>query len=240
LAAAEGSGRERPLIEPAQLRELLQATIDFDRVNSGAVRLVLGAVNLVTGAEAYFDNDRHVLGPEHVLASTPLPGLPPAIIDGQRYGGAAVSVAALDQARPADTLCFVIDGYDPMPGRSGGISRSAREIAALRRNHDLRRMIALLGERVPAGLRGDPDIRKCLAEASEATMTILHLVHDGSAENLAARMADFSSEAAARRWQAGESDVATSLAHPLWLAPPPRRVGVVVHELRGGVAGSPR
>ena len=43
-----------------------------------------------------------------------------------------------------------------------------------------------------------------------------------------------------RRWQAGESDVVTSLAHPLWLAPPPRRVGVVVHELRGGVAGSPR
>lgn len=240
LAAVGGAVRERPPVELGQLRELLHASIDFDRVNSGAVRLVLGAVNLVTGAEAYFDNDRHVLGPEHVLAGTPLPGLPPAIIDGQPYGGAAVSVAALDEARPADTLCFVIDGYDPMPGIRGGVSRSAREIAALRRNHDLRRMIALLGERVPSGLRGDPDIRKCLAEASEATMTILHLVHDGSAERLAARMADFSPEAVMRRWQAGDSDVATSLAHPLWLAPPPRRVGVVVHELRGGVAGSPR
>jgi hypothetical protein len=42
-----------------------------------------------------------------------------------------------------------------------------------------------------------------------------------------------------RRWQAGESDVATSLAHPLWLAPP-RRLGAVVHELRGGVAAPPR
>jgi NTE family protein len=237
---AEEAASERRPIEPAQLRELLHATIDFDRVNSGAVRLVLGALNLGTGAEIYFDNDRHVLGPEHVLASAPLPGLPPVTIEGQRYGGAAVSVAALDEARPADTLCFVIDGYDPMPGRSGGISRSAREIAALRRNHDLRRMIALLGERVPAALRGDPDIRKCLAEASEATMTILHLVHDGDAERLAARMADFSSDAVTRRWQAGENDVMTSLAHPLWLAPPPRRVGVVVHELRGGVAGSPR
>jgi NTE family protein len=240
LAAGEETARERPLIEPGQLRELLHATIDFDRVNSGAVRLVLGAVNLVTGAEAYFDNDRHVLGPEHVLASAPLPALPPVVIDGQRYGGAAVSVATLDEARPADTLCFVIDGYDPMPGSRGGTSRSAREIAALRRHHDLRRMIALLGERVPTRLRADPDIRRCLAEASEATMTILHLVHDGSAERLAARIADFSPEAVARRWQAGESDVATSLAHPLWLAPPPRRVGAVVHELRGGVAGSPR
>ena len=224
---------------PGELRELVLSAVDFDRVNSGGVRLVLGAVNLATGAETYFDNDRHVLGPDHVLASSALPGLPAALIDGQRYGGSAVSVAALDDARPADTLCFVIDGYDPVPGRSG-ISRSAREIAALRRNHDLRRMIALLGERVPAGLRGDADIRKCLAESSEATMTILHLVHEAGADGLAAKMADFTQAAVLRRWQAGEADIAASLAHPRWLAPPPRRLGVVVHEMRGGVAAPPR
>jgi len=230
----------RPTMRTGELRELIAAAVDFDRVNSGAVRLVLGAVNLVTGAETYFDNDRHVLGPDHVLASTALPGMPAIELDGQRYGGSAVSVAALDDARPADTLCFVIDGYDPAPGGGGGASRSAREIAALRRNHDLRRMIALLGERVPPASRRDGDIRKCLAEASEATMTILHLVHEGSAEGLAGKIADFAPAAVLRRWQAGESDVATSLAHPLWLAPPPRRLGVVVHELRGGVAAPPR
>lgn len=228
------------LLLPAdELCALLRGAVDFDRINSGAVRLVLGAVDVATNAETYFDNDRHVLGPEHVLASLALPGLPPTAVDGRFYSGSAISVAALDDARPADTLCFVIDGYDPAPGGRGGLSRSARDIAALRRNHDLRRMIALLGERVPAALRRDPDIRQCLAEASEATMTILHLVHEASADNLTAKKADFSSAAIRRRWQAGESDVATSLAHPLWLAPPPRRIGVVVHELRGGVAATP-
>ncbi len=228
------------VVDPGELRDLVQAAVDFERLNSGAVRLVLGAVNLVTGAEAYFDNDRHVIGIDHVLASTALPGLPPVAIDRQRYAGSAVSVAALDEARPADTLCFVVDGYDPVPGARGGISRSAREIAALRRHHDLRRMIALLGERVPPALQGNPDIRKCLAEASSATMTILHLVHEGNPAELAAKSADFSMPALTRRWQAGESDVTTSLAHPLWLAPPPRRLGAVVHELRGGVAAPPR
>jgi len=228
-----------PVISAEELRELIDEVVDFERVNSGNVRVVLGAANLDTGAETLFDNDRHVLGIEHVLASTALPGLAPITIDGQRYGGSAVSVAPLDDARPADTLCFVIDGYDPQPGPRGGISRSAREIAAMRRNHDLRRMIALLGERLPAGLRRDPEIRKCLAEASEATMTILRLVHEGAGADLPAKMADFSSASLMRRWQAGESDVGTSLTHPLWLAPPPRRLGVVVHELRGGVAATP-
>jgi len=231
---------EDAIIEPGELRELVQAAVDFERLNSGAVRLVLGTVNLVTGAETYFDNDRHVVGIDHVLASTALPGLPPVAIDRQPYAGSAVSVAALDEARPADTLCFVIDGYDPVPGARGGVSRSAREIAALRRNHDLRRMIALLGERVPPALQSNPDIRKCLAEASSATMTILHLVHEGNPAELTAKSADFSMPALTRRWQAGENDVTTSLAHPLWLAPPPRRLGAVVDELRGGVAAPPR
>jgi NTE family protein len=232
--------RESSVISTSELRELIEEAADFGRVNSGTVRVVLGATNLDTGAETFFDNDRHVLTIEHVLASTALPGMAPVVLDGQRYRGAAVSVAPLDDARPADTLCFVIDGYDPVPGARGGTSRSAREIAALRRNHDLRRMIALVGERLPAGLRRDAEIRKCLAEGSEATMTILRLVHEGADAELPGKMADFSSGSLMRRWQAGESDVGTSLTHPLWLAPPPRRLGVVVHELRGGVAARPR
>lgn len=228
------------IVAADELRELIGGVVDFERVNSGSVRVVLGTVNLATGAETFFDNDRHVLGLDHVLAGTPFAGLPPVAIGRQLFGGGAVSVSALDEARPADTLCFAIDGYDPAPGGHSGISRSAREIAAMRRTHDLRRMIALIGERLPPELRGEVDIRRCLAEASDATMTILHLVHEGSATDLAAKMADFSPGALARRWKAGESDAATALAHPRWLAPPPRLAGVIVHEVRGGVVAPPR
>jgi NTE family protein len=233
----QAAARHRqPLMSIAVLRGLISQVVDFDRINSGSIRVVLGAVNLVTGAETFFDNDRHVLGVEHVLAGTPFPGLPPVEVDRQLFAGSAVSVAVLDDARPADTLCFAIDGYDPLPGGYGGFSRSARDIAATRRTHDLRRMIALLGERLPPAARSDVDVRRCLAEASNATMTILHLVHEGNAADLASKMADFSSPSLTRRWKAGENDVSTSLAHPRWLAPPPRLSGVVVHEVRGGVA----
>jgi NTE family protein len=230
---------DSPVVSDAELRALIGEAVDFEQINSGAVRVVFGAMNLLTGAETFFDNDRHLLGPDHILACGPLPGLPPVMIGRQAFGGSVVVVSALDDARPANTLCFAIDGYDPIPGAHGGISRTAREITAMRRTHDLRRRIALLGERLPAALRGDGDIRRCLSEASDATMTILHLVHEGNAADFTAKMADFSSAALTRRWKAGEGDVGTSLAHPRWLAPPPRLSAIVVHEIRGGVAAPP-
>jgi NTE family protein len=230
---------DEPVVSGAELRALINETVDFERINAGNVRVVFGALNRATGAETFFDNDRHVLGPDHILAGSPLPGLPPVTIGQQLFGGSAVVVSALDDARPADTLCFAIDGYDPVPGAHGGISRTAREIATMRRTHDLRRRIALLGERLPAALQGDVDIRRCLSEASNATMTILHLVHEVNAADFAVKTADFSAAAVTRRWRAGENDVATSLAHPRWLAPLPRLSGIVVHEVRGGSAASP-
>jgi NTE family protein len=228
-----------PVVAAAELRRLIGEVVDFDRVNSGSVRVVLGAMNLATGTETLFDNDRLVLGLDHVMAGSPLPGSPSVKIGSDLFAGSAVSVSALDSAPPADTLCFAIDGYDPAPGGHGGTSRMAREIAAMRRACDLRRMIALLGERLPAATRAESDIRRCLAEASTATITILHLVHEDCAVDLAAKMTDFSTSAVTRRWKAGETDAAMSLADPRWLAPPPRLSGVVVREVRGGAATPP-
>jgi NTE family protein len=240
LSAATPFIGEEPILSAAELRVLICANVDFERINSGAVRVVFGAMNLTTGAETFFDNDRHVLDADHILAGRPLPGLPPVTIGRQLFGGSALPVSALDDARPADTLCVAIDGYDPAPATNGGISRTGREIAAIRRTYDLRRRIAVLGEQLPAALRGELDIRRCLSEASNTTMTILHLVHEGNPTDLAAKLADFSSATVTQRWKAGESDIETSLAHPRWLAPPPRLSGVVVHEVRGGVAAPPR
>jgi NTE family protein len=230
-------------VDAGKLRTLLTDTIDFARVNVGSVRLSLGAVHLPTGAEILFDNDRHTIGVEHILASAALPtGLPPVLIDGEPYGSGGVVAmtplsALLDGAPPVDTLCFVIDCCDPAPPGAPGLSRAGQQIAAYRRRHDLRRIIGLLGEKLPMELRRDPEIRQCLAQGSPATMNLVHLVHESNTVDLAGKLADFSQSAMAQRWRAGERDMAASLARSAWLAPPSRRVGVVVHELRGGGQG---
>ena len=232
--------RDQPVVPPPSCARLIGEAVDFDRVNSGAVRVVLGAVNLATGAETYFDNDRHVLGPDHVLAGTPLPGLPPVMIERQLFGGSAVSVAALDDARPADTLCFAVDGYDPVPGGDGGISRTAREIAAMRRTHDLRRMIALLGERLPPALRGDTDIRRCLAEASDGDDDDPAPGARGQRRRTRRQDGRF----LVRRGDSaleGRGDATWRRAWRTRAGWRRRRgsPGVVVHEVRGGVAAPP-
>jgi NTE family protein len=231
-------------IDPAKLRALLAESIDFARINSGVVRLSLAALHLPSGTEAVFDNDRHRLGVDHVLAGAGLaPGLPPVRVGGEPYGGGLLTPAPiatlLDGAPPADMLCFVVDCYDPAPPGWSGQSRAGRLIAAYRRGHDLRRAIGLLGERMPAELRRDPEIRRCLAQGTTATATLVHLVHEGSAEGITGKLADFSAGSLLQRWQAGERDMQESLGRPAWLASS-TNLGLVVHELRGGDARPPR
>jgi len=66
------------------LKSLLGRLVDFDRVNSGATRLSVGAVNIRTGNLTIFDSIDTKIGPEHIVASGSLPpGFPATEIDGE-------------------------------------------------------------------------------------------------------------------------------------------------------------
>jgi len=230
-------GGAAPTRNLSLLSGFLAEQVDFARINSGTLRLGLAARHATTGTEVLFDTDRHVLGPEHVLAAA---GIAPARAEGELWGGAetlaGAPVSLLDQVPPADTLCFVLDCFDSEPGRIKGGSRSRQRIAQFRSRHDLRRALGFIAERLPPELREDPEIAACLARGSMATMNLVHLVHEVNPALIAARADDFAAGPTNARWRAGERDMAASLARPALLAPPPRRVGVVVHELRGGAA----
>jgi NTE family protein len=70
------------------LRDTLEALIDFDLLNDGRKRLSVGAVNVRTGNFVYFDTEKQRIGPEHITASG---ALPPALPAGNIIGTAGSS-----------------------------------------------------------------------------------------------------------------------------------------------------
>src|ERR1700736_920751 len=69
-----------------ELHETLEEVIDFERINTGPLRLTVGAVNVKTGKMRYFDSRSAPIALPHVLASGALPPAFPAVrIDGEPY-----------------------------------------------------------------------------------------------------------------------------------------------------------
>ena len=68
-----GSVEATSYYDTRDLKATLESVIDFDRINTGEIRLSLGAVNVRSGNFVYFDTETHKIRPEHVMASGALP-----------------------------------------------------------------------------------------------------------------------------------------------------------------------
>src|SRR5262245_5897174 len=65
--------------DSAPLLETLHELVDFSLINDKSVRFSVGAVNVLTGNFAYFDNANETIAPEHILASGALPPALPMV-----------------------------------------------------------------------------------------------------------------------------------------------------------------
>ena len=85
--APDGTPEALSVYDTSPLRGTLEELVDFDLINDKQrTRLSVGTVNVHTGNSVYFDNQRHRLGPLHIMASGSLPpGFPPIEIDGSHY-----------------------------------------------------------------------------------------------------------------------------------------------------------
>ncbi len=74
------------LYDPTPLKKTLEEHVDFKRLASQDVRLILTAVNVETGELRIFDSAEERITIEHILASGSFPpGLPWTVIDGKLY-----------------------------------------------------------------------------------------------------------------------------------------------------------
>ena len=206
------------LFDNKPLLRTLERLIDFERLNRGGTRLTVGCVDIETGEEVYFDTARQEVRPEHILASTAiLPAFPPVEVDGRVLCDAGYTnnlpLDPLFENEPErDLLCIASDLFSLRAPRPASLD------AVLERANDL--IFASPPRRAIAGLRREYALRERLDPAGPA-VTLLHLVYQAGADELAAKSFDFSPSSIRDRWAAGRRDA----EHGLGLLGPGKRAG---------------
>jgi len=241
----------------APLRETLVRLIDFDRINSGRVRLAVGAVEVQTGNFAYFDTAQIHITPEHVIASGALPPAMPMTRIGNEYfwDGGLVSNTPLqhllDNIGGNDALVFQVDLFSargPVPrdlaeamGRIKDIQYSSRTRLTTdnyRAAHLARIQLRHLLVKVDDALLSEQE-RALKAELAELpAIAILQMVYQQAAFEGEAKDYDFSKSSMRLHWAAGQRDTALTLARPGWMALPSRESGIVTHDIHRDPAGA--
>jgi len=232
------------------LQSTLERLIDFDYLNAGHVRCTVCAVEVSSGKLVVFDSARMRLTAQHIMASGALPpGFPAVVIDGKAYwdGGIYSNTpvdVVMDDAERRDTLCFMVDLWDPTEAEPCSISAAmARQkdiqYASRTREHlddhrtmqNMRRAIEILSARLPEKDRLDPAIKRLSGLGCRSTINIVRLIMKALPTDDHNKDIDFAQSRLAARWQAGAHDARRALRHKSWLAPLPAHIGMVIHEL---------
>jgi NTE family protein len=246
-----GSPEAMSLYDTAPLQESLNELVDFDLLNSGPVRLSVGAVQVRSANMKYFDSAEQKIRAEHIMASGALPpGFPPIVIDEEPYwdGGLLSNTPlhyVLEESGPRKDMCiFQLDLFSALgtvPGTVFDIAQREKEIrysSRTRLNTDIsrqlqemRRAIRRLRSRIPDELREHPDWQQLDRISCDAAITIVHLIHRRAAYWTQSNDYEFSRYTMEEHWRAGRADVEHTLNHPAWKNRAPPAEGVTVLDL---------
>ncbi|WP_294288291.1 DUF3734 domain-containing protein, partial [uncultured Sphingomonas sp.] len=216
--------------DSAPLASTLDTLIDWDLLNTGPVRLSVGAVDVESGNFRYFDTTTERLDARHIMASGALPpGLPPVEIDGRWYwDGGIVSNTPLTHVldhQSAEMLVFQVDLFSAAADRPKTImdvmarekeirfSSRTRQVSAERlKLRKEREAIRTLIAKLPPELRDDPEVAALAQEADEMPVSLVHLIYRANAWEGGARDFEFSARTMREHWTAGRAAVAETMA----------------------------
>ena len=231
------------------MQQTLERLVDFDRLNSGEMRVSVGAVNVRTGNLTYFDTAERRLGAKHFMASGALPpGFPAVEIDGEHYwDGGVVSNTPLSRVlsgEPCDTLTFQIDlwsakgrvPYDLMEvsSRQKDIQYSSRTRAItdhMTRMQKMRQALQRTMQELPESAKAKPEIRAIADLARHRSYNIIHLIYQSKIYEGHSRDYEFGLSAMRKHWQSGLEDIRRTLAEPRRLDRPAPELGMVTHDV---------
>ena len=233
------------------LKALLSRLVDFDLLNSGKMRLSVGAVNIRSGNLTIFDTLDKRIGPEHVVASGSLPpGFPATEIDGEYFwDGGIVSNTPLqwvfDASPRLDTLAFQVDLWSArgdlprdmieVDTRLKDIRYSSRTRLGtdqFRKMQALRRATAKLISQLPEELQQTPECKLLAGEADNKVYNIVHMIYRAQVYEGASKDYEFSRRTMEEHWKSGYSDMQRTLAYPEVLERPRGMDGVFTFDLK--------
>jgi len=228
--ALSGSCEALSFYDSAPLKDTLNELIDWDLLNTGPVRLSVGAVDIESGNFRYFDTRLERLDARHVMASGALPpGLPPIEIDGRLYwDGGLVSNTPLTHVldnQYDEMLVFQVDLFSATADKPRTImdvmsrekeirySSRTRQVSneRMRLRQDREAMRKVL-DKLPDELKADPDVQALAARASEQPVSLVHLIYRANAWEGGSRDFEFSTRSMREHWAAGQAAVAQTMA----------------------------
>jgi NTE family protein len=230
--APEGTLAALSYYDTEPLRATLNELVDFDRINSGDVRLSLGAVNARTGESVYFDSEDHSITASHVMASGALPpAFPPVEIDGEYYfdGGIMSNTPMQYVAKDfrMDALIVQVDlfsGLGELPKNLNQVQERVKDIqfqsktrfsyAQVREIEALRGTLAEVLGRLPSDVRSDPQVQKLEDISRRGALSLIHLVNRHDTKSSDFKDYEFSRATVDQLWQSGHDDVQKVLEHP--------------------------
>jgi NTE family protein len=248
-----------PISNPGQLsfydvsplKGLLGRLVDFDRINSKAMRLSVGATNVKSGNVTIFDTVDCRIGVDHIVASGSLPpGFPATEIDGEYYwDGGVVSNTPLqwvfDSQPRQDTLAFQIDLWSArgdlprdmveVDTRLKDIRYSSRTRLStdhFRRMQGLRRALAKLLAEIPEAFRDTPEGKLLASGADEKVYNIIQMIYRARVYEGASKDYEFSRRTMEEHWKSGYNDMKRTLAYPEVLERPTSPDGVFTFDLK--------
>ena len=228
LSILPGMPPDTALFDSKPLTATLERVIDFDLLNSAAVPLRIGTVDMENGEPVVFDTRRTKFEPRHFLATTAFtPGFPPVDIDGRCLADPGLISnlpldAVLDPPPAGDLLCFALDLFDANGVRpyslDTGLERAQdiifstqamRTLEARSREHRLRHMLAETAAYMTPERR--EQAAALLGEGRSNTITVVLVAYRAPSHEVAGKTVDFSRASLDERWAVGLADMDAAL-----------------------------
>jgi NTE family protein len=245
-----GSNTATSYYDNTPLRETLLELVDFDLINRKACRFSVGAVNVLTGNFAFFDNDTTEIAPEHIMASGALPPAFAPVKIGADYfwDGGIVSNTPLQHllAQDDNTNCLVFQvdlfsAHGALPRTIQDVEGRHKDIMYSSRTRQVTDMFQRLQRwktrahrallKVPQAELTDEE-RVMLEKLGDLPVhTIIQLIcqpqpHEGNGKDY-----EFSGTSMREHWSMGHEDTLASLSHKDWLVIPPDNGGIVTYDV---------